>query len=93
MEKLLTDVAIEIVSHVAVATADPMEDLGSLRATCSQMRMVCGDTVVGRSRPLRRVLLRGITLGRGTNSMTTSSGESRILSKGMPPKKIHIQFG
>ena len=63
MEKLLTDVAVEIASHVAAAAADPMEDLGSLRVTCSQMRMVCGDAVVARSIPLRRVLLRGIQRG------------------------------
>ena len=57
------DVAIEIASHVAAAAADPMEDLGSLRATCSQMRRVCGDAIVGWSIPLRQVLLRGIQLG------------------------------
>jgi hypothetical protein len=63
MEKLLTDVAIEIASCVVVAAADPMEDLGSLRATYSQMCRVCGNTVVGRSIPLRQVLLRGIQRG------------------------------
>jgi len=62
MEKLLMDVAVEIASRIAVATADPTEDLGSLRASYSQMRRVCGDVVVGRSIPLRRVLLRGIQL-------------------------------
>jgi hypothetical protein len=35
MEKLSTDVAIEIARHVPVAVVDPMEDLGSLQATCS----------------------------------------------------------
>jgi hypothetical protein len=35
MEKLLMEMSIEIASHVAAAAADPMEDLGSLRATCS----------------------------------------------------------
>ena len=63
MEKLPIDVAIEIASRVAAATADPMEDLGNLWATSSQMRRVCGDAVVGRSIPLRRVLLRGIQHG------------------------------
>ena len=63
MEKLLTDVAIEIASCAVMATADPMKDLGSLRATCSQMRRVCGDAVVGRSMPLQRVLLCGIQHG------------------------------
>ena len=63
MEKLPKDMAIEIASRVAAAVADPMEDLGSLRATYSQMHRVCGDTVVGRSIPLQRLLLRGIHLG------------------------------
>ena len=63
MEKLLTDVAIEIASRITVATADPMEDVGSLRATCLQMRRVCDDAIVGRSIPLWRVLLHGIQLG------------------------------
>ena len=63
MEKLPTDMAIEIASRVAAAAADPMEDLGSLWATYSQMRRVCGDAVVGWSIPLRWVLLRGIQLG------------------------------
>jgi hypothetical protein len=63
MEKLSTEVAIEIASRVAVAAVDPMEDLGSLRATCSQMHRVCGDTVVGRSIPLQRVLLHGMHRG------------------------------
>jgi hypothetical protein len=30
MEKLLTDVAVEIASRVAATATDPMEDLGSL---------------------------------------------------------------
>ena len=63
MEKLPTDMAIEIASRVAAAAADPMEDLGSIWATCSQMRRVCGDVVVGQSIPLRRVLLHGIQRG------------------------------
>ena len=63
MEELPMEVAIEIGSRIAMATADPMEDLGSLWVTCSQMRRVCGDAVVGQSIPLRQVLLRGIHLG------------------------------
>ena len=59
IEKLLVDVAVEIASYIAVAIADPTEDLGSLWATCSQMRKVCSDAVVGQSIPLQRVLLRG----------------------------------
>ena len=57
------DVAVEIASRIAVATADPTEDLGSLRASYSQMRRVCGYVVVGRSIPLQRVLLRWIQHG------------------------------
>ena len=53
------DVAIDIASRVAMATVDPMEDLGSLWATCSQMCRVCGDAVVGQIIQLRWVLLCG----------------------------------
>jgi hypothetical protein len=63
MEKLSMDIVVVIASRVAVAAMNPMEDLGSLRASCSQMCRVCGDTVVGRSIPLWRVLLRGKQLG------------------------------
>jgi hypothetical protein len=35
MEKLPMEMAIEVASRVDAATADPMEDLGSLQATCS----------------------------------------------------------
>jgi hypothetical protein len=59
MEKLPMDVVVEIASRVAATAADPMEDLGSLWAT----RWVRGDAIVGRSIPLRRVLLRGIQRG------------------------------
>ena len=59
MEKLPKDMAVEIASRVAAAAVDPMKDLGSLWATCSQMRKVCSDAVVGQSIPLQRVLLRG----------------------------------
>ena len=62
LEKLPMDVAIEIASHITAAAVDPMEDLGSLWVTCSQMRRVCGDAVVGQSIPLWWVLLRGIQL-------------------------------
>jgi hypothetical protein len=63
MEKLSTDMTVEIASRVAAAVANPIEDLGSLWATYSQMRRVCGDIVVGRSIPLLWVLLRGIHVG------------------------------
>jgi hypothetical protein len=35
MEKLSMEMAIKIASRVVAAAADPMEDLGSLRATYS----------------------------------------------------------
>ena len=57
------DMVVEIASRVTVATVDPMEDLGSLRATCSHMHRVCGDAIVGQSIALQRVLLHGIQLG------------------------------
>jgi hypothetical protein len=63
MEKLSIEVAVEIASRVGAAVADPLEDLGSLWATCSQMRRVCSDALVGRSIPLQRVLLRGTQRG------------------------------
>jgi hypothetical protein len=47
------NVAIEIASRVAAAAADPIKDLGSLWETYSQMCRVCGDTIMGRSIPLR----------------------------------------
>ena len=53
MDKLPTEVAIEIASRIAKAATDPMEDLGSLWATCSQMRRVRDDAIVGWSIPLR----------------------------------------
>ena len=63
MDTLLKDMAVEISSRVATVTMDRMEHLGSLWATYSQMRRVCGDAVVGQSIPLWQVLLRGIHLG------------------------------
>jgi len=56
MEKLPPELAAKVTSRVAKAAADPMEDLGNLRALCSQMRRACGDAYVGRSIPLERVL-------------------------------------
>jgi hypothetical protein len=59
----LADLPIEVLSaktamRVTIAAADPMEDLRRLCATCTQMRTVCSDAVVGRSIPLLPVLLR-----------------------------------
>jgi hypothetical protein len=47
MEKLPTKMTVEIASHVIVAAADPMKDLGSLWATYSHMCRVCGDALLG----------------------------------------------
>ena len=63
MEKLPTKVAIQIANRIAMAIADSMEDLGSMRATYSQMRRVYGDAVVGWIIPLWWVLLRGMQRG------------------------------
>ena len=63
MEKLPKDMAIEIASCIVVAVVDPVEDLGILRATCSQIHRVCSDAIVGQSIPLWWVLLHGIHLG------------------------------
>ena len=52
------ELATEVASHVAKATADPMEDLGSLWATCSHMRRACGTVYVGQSIPLEPMLNR-----------------------------------
>ena len=58
MEKLPTELATEVASCVAKAATDPMEDLTSLQASCSQMQRECGDTYVGQSIPLEPVLHR-----------------------------------
>jgi hypothetical protein len=47
MEKLPMVVDVNIASRTATVAADPMEDLGSLRATYSQMRRVCSDARSG----------------------------------------------
>ena len=42
------EVQIEIVGHLAATSERPMEDLRSLRATCSSMHGICGDPTIGR---------------------------------------------
>jgi hypothetical protein len=45
---LRTILAIEIADHLAATSKWPMDDLCSLRATCSFMRRICGDPAIGR---------------------------------------------
>jgi hypothetical protein len=51
---LSTDLAIEIVSHLVVTSLRPMDDLRSLRATCSSMHHIYGNPVVGQCLSLVR---------------------------------------
>jgi hypothetical protein len=45
---LLVEVQIEITGHLAATLERPMDDLRSLRATCSSMHGICGDPAVSR---------------------------------------------
>ena len=56
MDWLPTKVAKGIAGHIAKQSYAPMDDLGSLQATCSNMRRVCGTTKVAQLIPLHRVL-------------------------------------
>ena len=47
-------VQIEIASHLAATSERPMDDLRSLRATCSSMRHICGDPAIGRHVAMNR---------------------------------------
>ena len=58
MEKLPQELAAEVASRVAKAVVDPMENLDSLRASCSQMQRACDDAYVGWSIPLELMLQR-----------------------------------
>jgi hypothetical protein len=58
MDWLLIELATDIASHVAEQSYAPMDDLASLRATCSFMRRVCATAKVGRRIPLLWVLER-----------------------------------
>ena len=51
---LPTGLAIEITGHLAVTSERPMDDLCSLRATCSSMRSICGNPIVGQRLSLVR---------------------------------------
>ena len=57
MDWFLMELAADIAGRIAKQSYAPMDDLASLRATCSFMRRVCGTAEVGRCIPLRRVLL------------------------------------
>ena len=58
MDRLSVDLAADIAGCIIEQSYAPMDDLASLRATCSDMRKVCGTAEVGRRIPLRRVLQR-----------------------------------
>jgi len=51
---LPTELAIEIVGHLATTSVQPMDDLCSLWATCSSMRRICGNPAIGRRMALDR---------------------------------------
>ena len=42
------ELAIEIASHLAATSEWPMDDLHSLRVTCSSMRCICDNPTIGR---------------------------------------------
>ena len=44
---LPTDLAIEIIGHLATTSKQPMDDLRSLWVTCSSMRRICGNPTIG----------------------------------------------
>ena len=45
---LPTDIQIEIAGHLAATLDSPMDDLHSLRATCSSRHCICGDPTIDR---------------------------------------------
>ena len=45
---LPNELAIEITGHLAVTSEHPMDDLRSLRSTCSSMRRIYGDPAISR---------------------------------------------
>jgi hypothetical protein len=51
---LPTDVQIEIAVHLTATSDRPMDDLCSIRATCSSMHRICGDPTVDRRLALDR---------------------------------------
>ena len=40
------ELAIEITGHLAVTSEHPMDDLRSLRSTCSSMRLIYGNPAI-----------------------------------------------
>lgn len=59
MERLPSDLSVEIAKHVAESAENPMDELAHLRATNADMRKACSNPAVGRSIPLCWVLHRG----------------------------------
>jgi hypothetical protein len=51
---LPTDVQIEIAVRLTATSDRPMDDLCSIRATCSSMHHICGDPIIGRRLALDR---------------------------------------
>jgi hypothetical protein len=49
------DIHIEIVARVGTTSERPLDDLRSLRGTCSTMRRVCGHDDVGRRLSIERI--------------------------------------
>ena len=47
MDQLPMELAMDIAGHIAEQSYAPMDDLASLRATYSFMRMVCSTVEVG----------------------------------------------
>ena len=47
MQDLPTEVAVQIVGHLAETSVSPMDDLRSLLATCHFLRGVTSDRTVG----------------------------------------------
>jgi hypothetical protein len=45
---LSNELAIEITSHLATTSERPMDDLRSLRVTCSSMHRICGNPAISR---------------------------------------------
>jgi hypothetical protein len=72
------EVAIVIASRVAEAAADPIEDLGSMWVTYSQMRRVCGNAIVGRAYHYGGCCCMGCSVGprSGSTTMTTVPSSS-----------------
>jgi hypothetical protein len=56
MDRLLMELAMEITGRIDEQSYAPMDDLGSLLATCTFMCRLCGTVKVDRRIPLHQVL-------------------------------------